>query len=194
MAVLLMVVDDHPTYFYGTGRDPGGAAVLSIILADFVALLALFGVRGSVCAAVLAVEVVPKLYFQIYLSGPSHPVVTLTLLLSCHAVLGWFACGPLIPVRFAGAAAGLAGTVLAFALASLFQLVEWHWIVVWWQLAFLRIVLPFLFWSAVLFVRRKCVSPRTPEPGFGDPIRDPVSTGDNLPEPEDGNPSAVDRL
>lgn len=148
IAVGLMLWDDLPRPNYGTGHDPGAAAMLSILFANSLTQLmrrsAWIWVHVGLVAALFV-----KPWLQMFFWVRNATVVDLAVLLAGHTLLGWLAVQGSSQARARRALAGLLGTGLALALAGLIGLLDRSWLVFWWQLAFARIAVPVLFWTAV---------------------------------------------
>ncbi len=166
IAIGLMLLDDLPRPNYGTGHDPGAATMLSLILANAIALMVHRGVRGWICDAVLLPALFLKPYVQMFFWVRNATVIDLVVLLASHALLGFMSSGTSSAGRPRGAVAGFAGTGLALLLAGLLGLYGKSWLVFWWQVAAVRILVPVLFWTAVLRASRgsAATSPSTDHP------------------------------
>lgn len=147
-AVGLMLSDDLPRPNYDTGHDPGGAAMLSILFANSLTLLLRRDAWIWYSVGLVAALFV-KPWLQMFFWVRNATILDLAVLLAGHALLGWFAVRGSIQARSRRALAGLLGTGLALVLAGLIGLLGHSWLVFWWQLAFARITVPVLFWTAV---------------------------------------------
>jgi hypothetical protein len=154
IAISSMVLDDLPEPQYNTFHDPGAAAMLSIILANAVTLAGRPRWNWATWVA-LGSGLVVKYFLQgLFWIENAWLWDTATLVLT-HSALGLVALKGPIDRRFVTAGAASGAVICALLVARLIGLSGASWIVLWLQLAAARVLIPFAFWTAVLFTEAR---------------------------------------
>jgi hypothetical protein len=157
IAVACMLIDDLPEAQYNTFRDPGAAAMLSIVFAD---AFTLWGRRGwkPLIHLTFWFALVLKFFVQPLFWVQNAWFWDVGTLLLAHGVLGFLA------VRGMNLWAGLfcfVATVvcvtLVLCILYLTSLFGSSWIAFYWQLGAARVLVPWVFWTVVLLVEAHCV-------------------------------------
>lgn len=152
IAISCMLLDDLPGPQYGTFRDPGAAAMLSIILANTVTLIG----RprwGWVTWGALGIGLVLKFFLQAFFWVQNAWLWDTATLVLAHSALGFLALKAPVARRFVACGAA-SGAVIGSLFVLIFMGSPWSswssWLAFWLQLAAARILTPFAFWTAVL--------------------------------------------
>jgi hypothetical protein len=152
VAVACMILDDLPESQYNTFHDPGAAAMLSIIFANLVATSSRRRPAWLI-PIVVCVGLVAKFFFQGFFWVRDAGALDMGTLLLAHILLSFMAPvginfvsrGIICAMTFAG---------ISFAMLMVFASTSWSisWVTFWMQLAALRILIPWLFWTTIMKV------------------------------------------
>jgi hypothetical protein len=149
IAVGCMLVDDLPESQYNTFHDPGTAAMLSIVLANAFTLAGRLGWNWRIYLAFLFALFL-KFFIQPFFWVENAWVWVIGTLLLAHALFGFLAAGK---KSFEGkilmSIETVCSVVAAIIVTSLIGLCGSSWIIFYAQLAAVRILIPFAFWTAV---------------------------------------------
>jgi len=151
IAVACMLVDDLPDPEYGTFRDPGAAAMLSIVLADATTLWSRQGSKLLVFVT-FWIALALKFLIQPIFCVRNAWVLDIGTLLLAHGVLG------LLAVRVGNLRANVicfvstvSSVVIVLFILYLTSFFGSSWVAFYWQLAAARVLIPAAFWSVLLF-------------------------------------------
>lgn len=155
MAVSFMLLDNLPESQYNTFHDPGAAAMLSIIFADVFTLLG--RQYGRYCVLFLIVPAFFLKYFmQIFFWVENAWFWDVGMLILAHFALAWMAFRSVhwrIRLGYFVSALGAIGCVL-FVLAII-EINRLSWVGFYWELGLARILIPWVFWAAILKVESR---------------------------------------
>lgn len=161
IAALCMLVDDLPESQYNTFHDPGTAAMLSIVFADAFSLAVRGGWRKLAFVAFVPALLL-KWFLQPFFWVENAWFWVIGTLLLIHALLGFLAArGTTLRIKLICCVAGLTGVVMALFTLCLIRLAGTSWIHFYVQLAAARLLIPSAFWTAVLLVESRLMTPNT---------------------------------
>jgi hypothetical protein len=159
IAAACMLLDDLPDSQYGTFRDPGAAAMLSIILADG---FTLWGRRGwkPLIYLTFGIALVFKFFIQPFFWVRNAGFLDSATLLIAHGVFSFLAVRRMnLWADFICVMATVTTLTLTLLLLYLISLFSTSWLFDYWELAAARIVIPCVFWTVVLLVEKHCIEP-----------------------------------
>lgn len=157
VACSCIYIDDLPGQPYGTFRDPGGAALLSIIFAQFTVLAFIRNWNG-ITPLTWALSLLAKLGLQPLFYVQNALPIDLMFLIGAHCVIG---CLVRHHLQIATFDAMLIATLVSCMCALL---VSWavhlcagpfDYSAYFWSFASARVTFPYFFWTFIFFARGK---------------------------------------
>lgn len=150
IAVGCMFLDDLPEPAYNTFRDPGAAAMLSIVLADAM-MVAIYRGRVALATFVFLPALFLKFCIQPFFWIRDAEFLDLGTLAGAHAILGLLAARNVTwHTRLQCAGAAIVWVSAAVFVAALIGGGEASWLHFYIQVGAARILVPLAFWCAVL--------------------------------------------
>jgi hypothetical protein len=165
IAVACMLVDNLPDSQYGTFRDPGAAAMLSIIFAD---AFTLWGRRGwkPLMHVTFWITLVLKFIIQPLFWVENAWFWDTGALLLAHGLLGFLAVrGMNLWADLVCFVATVTAVTIVLFILYLTSFLGSSWIVDYWLLGAARVLIPGAFWTVVLLVEAHCVESKIASPG-----------------------------
>lgn len=153
IAVACMFFDDLPEPGYNTFHDPGASAMLSIILANAIAM---FVNRGRIVLAILIFfpAFLLKFFLQPLFWVHNAWFWDISTLLGVHAMIAFFAVSGLVfEDRILCSVAAIIGISLALSAVTLISATGSSWIHFYFEVGIARILVPFAFWTFLLHCR-----------------------------------------